>query len=46
MLWLSGNRPFFSLVVGQRKGPSGANVPAVHGIKNALYTLHSKDLFI
>jgi hypothetical protein len=23
-------------VVGQRKGPSGANAPPVHGIKNAL----------
>jgi hypothetical protein len=35
--WLWGNKPFFSSVVGQRKGPSGANDPPVHGIKNALY---------
>jgi hypothetical protein len=34
--WLWGNRPFFSSVVGQRKGPSWVNVPPVHGIKNAL----------
>jgi hypothetical protein len=33
-LW--GNRPFFSSVVGQRKGPSGANAPPVHGIKKCL----------
>ena len=36
--WLWGNRPFFSSVVGQRKGPSGANVPPVHGIKKCLDT--------
>jgi hypothetical protein len=34
--WLWGNRSFFSLVVGQRKGPSGANAPPVHGIKKCL----------
>jgi hypothetical protein len=34
--WLWGNRPFFSSVVGQRKGPSGANAPPVHGIKKCL----------
>jgi hypothetical protein len=34
MLW--GNRPFFSSVVGQRKGPSGENFPPVHGIKKCL----------
>jgi hypothetical protein len=27
---------FFSSVVGQRKGPSGANAPPVHGIKKYL----------
>jgi hypothetical protein len=27
---------FFSSVVGQRKGPSGANAPPVHGIKKCL----------
>jgi hypothetical protein len=31
-----GNNPLFSSVVGQRKGPSGANGPSVQGIKNAL----------
>ena len=31
-----GNNPFFSPVVGQRKGPSRANDPSVQGIKNAL----------
>jgi hypothetical protein len=36
--WLWGNRPFFSSVMEQRKGPRGANAPPVHGIKNALYT--------
>ena len=34
--WLWGNRPFFSSVVGQRKGPSGAFAPLVHGIKKCL----------
>ena len=34
--WLLGNRSFFSPVVGQRKGPSGANAPPVHGIKKCL----------
>jgi hypothetical protein len=34
--WLWGNKPFFSSVVGQRKGPSGANAPPVHGIKKCL----------
>ena len=34
--WLWGNWPFFSSVVGQRKGPSGENVPPVHGIKKCL----------
>jgi hypothetical protein len=32
----SGNRPFFSSVVGQRKGLSEANAPPVHGIKKCL----------
>jgi hypothetical protein len=36
--WLWGNRPFFSSVVGQMKGPSGANAPPVHGIKKCLAT--------
>jgi hypothetical protein len=27
---------FFSSVVGQRKGPSGANAPPVYGIKKCL----------
>jgi hypothetical protein len=33
-------------VVGQRKGPGGANAPPVHGIKKCLvnpYYFHSKD---
>jgi hypothetical protein len=34
--WLGGNWPFFSSVVGQGKGPSGANAPSVHGIKKCL----------
>ena len=34
--WLWGNRPFFSSVVGQRKGPSGANAPPLNGIKKCL----------
>ena len=34
--WLWGNGSFFSSVVGQRKGPSGANAPPVHGIKKCL----------
>jgi hypothetical protein len=34
--WLWGNMPFFSSVVGQRKGLSGANAPPVHGIKKCL----------
>ena len=34
LLW--GNRPFFSSVVGQRKAPSGANAPPLHGIKKCL----------
>ena len=29
---------FFSSVVGQKKGPSGANAPPVHGIKKCLGT--------
>jgi hypothetical protein len=28
--------PDFGQVVGQRKGPSGANAPPVHGIKKCL----------
>jgi hypothetical protein len=34
--WLWGNRPFFFFSGGQRKGPSGANAPPVHGIKKCL----------
>jgi hypothetical protein len=34
--WLWGNKPVFSSVVGQRKGPSGADDPPVHGIKKCL----------
>ena len=34
--WLGGNWPFFSSVVGQSMGPSGANAPPVHGIKKCL----------
>jgi hypothetical protein len=30
----------FSSVVGQRKGPSGANAPPVHGIKKCLELLY------
>jgi hypothetical protein len=33
--WLWGNMPFFSSVVGQWKGPSGANAPPLH-IKKCL----------
>ena len=39
--WLRGNRPFFSSVVGQRKGPSGANTPPVHGVKKCLESCSS-----
>ena len=35
----------FSSVVGQRNGPSGANAPPVHGIKNALGTCAWNGLF-
>ena len=35
--WLWGNRSFFSPVVGQRKGPSVANAPPVHGINITIY---------
>ena len=35
--WLWGQLAIFSsLVVGQRKGPIGANAPPVHGIKKCL----------
>jgi hypothetical protein len=34
--WLWGNRPFFSSLVGQRKGPCGANAPPIQGIKKCL----------
>jgi hypothetical protein len=39
MLW--GNRPFFSSVVGQRKGPNDA--PPIHGIKK-MPCLNEKNL--
>jgi hypothetical protein len=42
--WLWGNRPFFSSVVGQRKGPSGANAPPVHGIKKCLENMTWQQL--
>jgi hypothetical protein len=44
--WLWGNRPFFSSVVGQRKGPSGANAPPLHGIKKCLGLHTCKSLII
>jgi hypothetical protein len=33
---------FFSSVVGQRKGPSGANAPPLHGIKKCLAFLRAE----
>ena len=39
--WIWCNRPFFSSMVGQRKGPSGANALPFHCIKNALNTERS-----
>jgi hypothetical protein len=36
--WGPGFGAISSLVVGQRKGPSEANVPPVHGIKKCLET--------
>jgi hypothetical protein len=48
--WLWGITPIdhlFSSVVGQRKGPSGANAPPVHGIKKCLaLTLRDLSFFI
>ena len=34
--WLWGNRPFFFFSGWAEEGPSGANAPPLHGIKNAL----------